>query len=458
MPLVNFAARRPGLLAALTLLLCANAFAQSNNNPSLERQIDEAFRQVLEQPQNLPLWSAYSRLLISQGNYEGGIAALERLLLEPDPSPSLRVDIGVLYYRLASYAQAEAMLRSALADGRLPADQRGLAEALIADIAKRSQPSQLSGAATFGLRHQSNPMFRTDSAQITSGNVLVPTPANQGPESNTDANLGLSLRHFYDLERQNSAAILSTFGAYLSKYASSGGSQIVANPTRPYDLTVLDFSTGVQFKPLPADWQGLTIRPHVLWSNVTAQGKQYINSHGLGLDATWRFTERTLLDLTIDSQRRDFEARIDVPDAARLDGRLDSLRARLAHELGAGQTLSADYAFRRNRAGRDYYNSESHEITARYAVSYASPIAGGSNWTTTIYAGALRRSYGAPDPAVSTTTTRRDREMRVGVSQFVPLTPAWSLLFALEHARNSANLTNFSYKNTTLSSTVIRSF
>lgn len=458
MPLANFYIRRFRPFATIALIFCANAFAQSDANPSLERQSDEAFRQVLQQPQNLGLWSAYSRLLVEQGNYEGGIAALERLLLEPDASPSIRVDVGVLYYRLASYAQAEAMLRSALDDPRLPADQRALANSLLADIAKRSQVSQLSGAATFGLRHQSNPMFRTDSAQVTAGGALVATPANQGAEAATDASLGLRLRHFYDLEAQNSAAILSNFGAYLSKYTSSGGREIVANPTRPYDLTVLDFSTGLQFKPLPADWQGLTIRPHVLWSNVTAQGKQYINSQGLGLDATWRFTERTLLDLTVDSQRRDFADRIDVPAAAQLDGRADSLRLRLAHELAAGQTVSADYALRRNRAGRDFYNSESHEVRVSYAVSYASPIAGGNAWTTSVYAGALRRSYGAPDPAVSAAITRKDSEARVGINHFVPLTPAWSLLFGLEHARNRANFTNFNYKNTTLSGTVIRSF
>lgn len=458
MPLAHFYARCFGLPAALLLLLCAPASAQSDNRQSLERQSDEAFRQVLQEPQNLGLWSAYSRLLIQQGNYEGGIAALERLMLEPDASPSIRVDVGVLYYRLASYAQAEAVLRSALDDPRLPADQRALATALIADIAKRSQLSQFSGAATFGLRHQSNPMFRTDSAQVTAGGALVATPPNQNPDSGTDVNLGVRLRHFYDLEAQNSAGILSNFGAYLSKYTSSGGRDIVANPTRPYDLTVLDFSTGVQFKPLPAAWQGLTIRPHVLWSNVTAQGKQYTSSHGLGLDATWRFTEQTLVDVTIDSQQRDFAARIDVPDAARLDGRVDSLRARLAHELAPGHTLSADYAQRRNRAGRDFYNSESHEVRVTYAVSYASPIAGGQPWTTSVYAGALRRNYDAPEPAVSATVTRRDRESRVGINHFVPVTPVWSLLFALEHARNSANFTNFNYKNTTLSSTVIRSF
>jgi hypothetical protein len=178
----------------------------------------------------------------------------------------------------------------------------------------------------------------------------------------------------------------------------------------------------------------------------------------VGLDATWRPSEFTLVDFTLDSQRRTFANRIDITAADLLNGRLNSLRARVVHELAAGHTLSGDYAVRTNRTGRDFYNYDSQEVRVTYAVSYASPMASGGRWTTSVYAGALRRSYGAPDPAVSATQKREDNESRVGVNQLVPITPVWSLLFGLEQARNSANFANFNYKNTTLSGTVIRSF
>ena len=60
------------LSALCALFACANAAAQSDAAIALERQSDEAFRQVLQQPQNLALWSVYAELLIKQGNYEGG--------------------------------------------------------------------------------------------------------------------------------------------------------------------------------------------------------------------------------------------------------------------------------------------------------------------------------------------------------------------------------------------------
>lgn len=440
----------------LALFGCVHAAAQTDAAQTLERQSDEAFRQVLQQPGNLPLWSTYARLLVEQGNYEGGIASLERLLLEPGASPSLRVEIGVLYYRLDSYVQAEVMLRRALEDSRLPGDQRALANALIADIVKRTQISQLSGVVTFGLRHQSNPMYRSDSPLVVAGGVAVPN--TQKPESNSDASLGLRLRHLYDLQKQNSAAIVSTFGAALTGYSSSAGSRVVAAPTKPYDLAVVDFSTGLQFKPLPVDLSSLTLRPHVLWTNVLAQGKQYFDSYGVGLDANWLVSERTFVDVTVDRQKRSFSSRIDVPTANLLGGHLDSLRARWAHELLAGHVVSTDYVMRRNRTGRDFYNSDSHEVQLTYSVSYASPFAGGGDWTTSVYGSALRRTYGGVEPAVSATVKRRDSESRIGISHRIPVTPVWSVALVLEQARNNASLANFNYKNTTLSGTVIRSF
>ena len=62
---------------------------------------------------------------------------------------------------------------------------------------------------------------------------------------------GMSLQHVYDLDRQNSAAIASTFGAYLVDYRSASGRQLQASPTKPYDLVLVDVTTGLRFKPAP---------------------------------------------------------------------------------------------------------------------------------------------------------------------------------------------------------------
>jgi tetratricopeptide (TPR) repeat protein len=211
----KYKAQRLKLAGIAGLVMCANAAAQTAATVPLDRQTEEVFRQVFQQPQDLSLWSKYAQLLVQAGNYEGGIAALERLLLNPDASPDIRVDIAALYFRLESYAMSEAMLNQALADGRLQGEKRAFAQSLLAAVAKRNQRSQFSGSVSFGLRHQTNPMYRTGSAQVLSAGVLGPLPANQQPQSDNDVSVGLRIQHAYDLEKQNSAAIVSGAGAYL---------------------------------------------------------------------------------------------------------------------------------------------------------------------------------------------------------------------------------------------------
>jgi tetratricopeptide (TPR) repeat protein len=446
------------LLGVLMGLSCAAAGAQTDASAQLERQSDEAFRQVLQQPQDLGLWSSYGRLLVQAGNYEGGIAALERLLLNPDAPPELRVEIAALYFRLGSYAMAESLLRIALADPRLQADQRAFADALLADVLKRNQRSQFSGVATIGLRHQSNPTYGTDSPLVLSGGVLAPLPSGQSRASDNDVNLGLRVQHAYDLDQQNSAAIASTFAAYVVDYRSSTGSQLQAAPTKPYDLLLLDFTTGLRFKPAPGKLPGLTLRPHLILTDLVAQRHQYLRNQGVGLDVSWQIDERTSLEVTLDAQDRTFANRIDITNADLLGGRLYGVRARVSRELGGGQYLSGEYAFRRNRTQRDFYDYDSHEARVTYSVAYASPMKTAGYWTTAVWLGALRRSYGAPDPTVTATQTREDREWRFGVSQTMPFSPVWSLVLSADQSRNNANLPNFRYKNTSLSGAVVRSF
>ena len=449
---------RLGWGGTLALAFCTSAIAQTAAQALMERQSQDAFRQLLDQPEDLSLWSNYAQLLVKAGNYEGGIAAMERLLLDPGTGPGVRLEVAALYFRLGSYAMAETMVRTALADSRLQGEQRALAVALLADAMKRNQRSQLSGSFAFGLRHQTNPTYRTDRSEVFSAGVLGPLADSQRPDADNDINLGLRIQHLYDLDLQNSASIASTFGAALVDYRSSSGRRLEAGLNRPHDLQVLDFTTGLQFKPFPGSVSGLTLRPHILLSSLVAQRHQFMRSHGVGLDLAWRPNERTLLEMTLDGQDRDFANRVDITDANLLEGRLYGLRARVSREVVPGQVVTGEVVLRRNRTERDFYDYDSQEVRITYAVSYASPIAKGGWWTTAFWLGALRRSYDAPYTAVSAIETRKDRELRFGVSHTMPITPAWSLMFMADHSRNSAKLPNYRYKNTSVSGAVVRTF
>ena len=442
----------------LSALAGVGASAQTDGSTVLERQTNEAFQRVMQQPENSSLWTNYARLLIQAGNYEGGIAALERQLQDPASGPEVRVDLAVLYYRLGSYAMAETLAREALADQRLQGSNREFTQKLLSDVTRRNQRSQFSGSVVLGLRHQSNPLYRTDDTSVYASGALVPVTAGQTPQSDKDASLGARLRHVYDLELQNSATIVSNLSAFTVKYRSPSSGQLQATPTRAYDLVGYEFDTGVEFKPASDTLNGLTLRPYVKVADLRAQKEAYLSAAGGGLEAILRADEFTLYEVGFDAQRRNFADRIDNPNAAQLDGTLYTLRARIGREIASGQALSGDYVYRRNSSGSSLYDFSSHELRGTYSITYASLFANGQPWTTTAWAGATRRDYGAADATVLAGTTRADREWRLGLSQTIPLAQAWAFVLSVENARNDANLPNYKYRNTSVSGSVILNF
>ena len=417
----------------------------------LDRQVDEAFRQVLGAPGDMGAGMRYAQLLVQAGNYEGGIAAMERLLLDPAAPASIRLELAVLYYRLGSYAMSESLLRQALDEGRLAGEQRTLAENLLRDVTKRGKVSQLDGLLMLGARVQTNPAGRTSQRTVLAAGLPVPVADAYQPKSDTDLQMTLRLDHRYDLGTQNEAAVVSSLVAQVIDFSSSSGSQLRVNQVQPYNLALAEVTSGIRFKPLPANIQGLALRPHLILGTLSAQGHRYLSNHGVGLDAEYRIDERTLVDGGYEYRDYSYASRIDVPDAKVLGGPDNLLRVRLSRELGPGRVLAGELRGRFHRTDRAYYDYDGYEMRLAYSASYASPLTqGGGYWTTTVWGSVQRRSYDAADPAVDPSRPRRDTEWRIGVGNVFPLADAWSLLLQLEHMKTSANLPNYRNRNTSL--------
>lgn len=438
-------------LAAFGTLAPVAAFALSPSNVPLERQVDEAFRQVIEAPGDMTSGMRYAQLLVQAGNYEGGIAALERLLLTPDAPPTVRLELAVLYFRLGSYSMSETLLRAALDDARLAAEQRTLAEQLLRDAVKRNQVSRLDGLITIGVRTQTNPSARSHRSSVLSEGNDVLLDSAYKPKSDTDLQLGLRLDHRYDLGAQNEASIVSSLAIQTIHYRSSSGSELEPNQTAPYNFALAEITSGIRFKPTQ-NVPGLFVRPHLIAAILSAQGHEYLRNAGAGLDLEYNLNGRTRFDAGYEYRDFRYANRVDVPDAKLLGGPDQLVRVRLTHELAPGRLISGEWRSRFHRTDRAYYDYDSHEARVAYSASYASPLAAlDGYWTTTVWGGVQRRSYDGADPAIDPHRTRRDDEWRVGISTTVPLSPSWSVSVQLEHLRSDANLPNYDNKNTALS-------
>lgn len=442
-------------------LFGTQASAQQAPTPNTSAQINEAFTEVLRNPANLTVGQKYARLLVESGNFEGGIAALERLLLDPAADPTVRLELAVLYYRVGSYAAAESYARAALADPRLSGAVRKDAERLLKDLEGRNAKGvRFSGNISTGLRFQSNPTAAAQSGEQSQLGVRVPVPSDSRRKSDADMFVSANVRQELDLETQNSATLVSTGNLFANRYRRAAHYDTDTAKTDPQDVAVLNATSGIQFQPDSAGAPNLTLRPFVAAGDLVLDGRQYMGSLGGGLDGDLRLNGgATLLGGTYDIRRTMYAQRADISESRSQSGYEQFLELRATQEVASLQLVSASVTLRDHNAGRDYFAYEGIDGRLSYALRYVDPLLGGGGlWGASVYLAPALRRYGGPDAAVNSATTREDVEWRFGATQMFPINDWGSLMLAVEYVTVDSNLPNYSYNNLTGMSSFIWSF
>jgi tetratricopeptide (TPR) repeat protein len=200
-----------GALAG-ALGLCSEAWAQGaapGTDPQLLNQFDQAFKSMLANPADLDITFRYAELAIQIGDFEAAISALERMLLFNPDLPRVRLELGVLYFRLGSYAVARSYLQRATEGENVPDDVRARVAVYLAEIDRRLSPHQFAGSLYGGLRYQTNANAGPERAAVS---VLgLPFDLDNRFQMKNDWNVFLSgsLRHTYDPQLQSGDVLVT---------------------------------------------------------------------------------------------------------------------------------------------------------------------------------------------------------------------------------------------------------
>jgi Tetratricopeptide repeat len=266
------------------------AFAQSQTpgatpaaaTGDVERQYDAAFQEMLAQPANLDVLFKFASIASQTGDLEGAVSALERMLLVNPDLPRVRLELGVLYYRLGSYEVARTYFESALKSPNLPTEVRTRAEKFMADVANKEQPSHFSGDLFLGWRYQSNANLGPATnnillfGQIASLNQAAVGTSDWGAVSSAQ------IRHTYDLGRQDKSAIETQFSAYVNR-------QFTANVA---NVTLLDLTSGPRFQIFSGTFEDVTVKPFFSGGYIWVNDAPYYGSYGGGLETGILLSDR----------------------------------------------------------------------------------------------------------------------------------------------------------------------
>src|SRR5262249_16375199 len=276
-------------LLGLQLIAAADSrqvYAQTTPAPAaageLEREYDAAFQEMLKKPADLDVLFKFARIPAKTGDLEGAISALERMLLINGDLPRVRLELGVLYYRLGSYEVARTYLESALKSPNLPPDVRSRAEQFMAQVQAQQKTSQFSAEAFFGWRYQSNANLGPGTSNVR----LFGQPANLNQQSLGQADWGvvssLQVRHRYDLGLQDKSAIETLFTAYANRQFQVSAANV----------SLLDLTSGPRFQVFNGIFEDVTLKPFGALGYIWVNDTPYYGSYGAGLEGSILLSDR----------------------------------------------------------------------------------------------------------------------------------------------------------------------
>ena len=417
------------------------AAAQAPAPPSseLKKQYDQAFQETLDKPGDLDVLFRYATLATQVGDLEGAISALERMLLINPDLPRVRLELGVLYYRLGSYEAARTYFDTALQSPSVPAEVRAKAEQYLTEIASKSRVSTFSGEVFLGWRYQSN----ANLGPATSRVLLFGQAANLNQAGLGTPDWGavgsIQLRHTYDFGNQDKSQLETLFTAY-------GNRQFQLSAA---NVSLVNLTSGPRFQVLPGVVEDFTLKPFVTGGYIWVADTPYYGSWGGGLESN-ALLANGLRNISIATfLRQNNQDTSYLPTNSQYRGNSMTLNTAFQYELtpivmifatGSAQRFDADIA--------PWQSYNLFGVGGGMAFRFPDPLfKSGLPWTINLSVSEQWWTYDQPDPVVDPNTFRYQNDTILNIVLTVPFDDRTT--FSLSGGRfvRAATVPNYEFTN-----------
>jgi len=426
---------------AVTLGAAAPVLAQGarpGTDPQLLNQFDQTFKAMLANPADLDVTFRYAELAIQVGDFEAAISALERMLLFNPDLPRVRLELGVLYFRLGSYAVARSYLQRATEGASVPDDVRSRVAIYLAEIDKRMSPHQFAGSIYGGVRYQTNANAGPERAAVT---VLgLPFNLDGRFTQKNDRNLFLSgsLRHTYDPQLQSGDVMVTEATVYGAKQDEQD----------QLNLLFIEITSGPRGQFFSEHLEGVTYRPYVLVNYVGLEDTSYFYAPGAGLNFTKQFTPALIGEVNFQAKDKTYYDTARRPTSSLQDGPEYEARIDVRYQLTNDVALSGGVFYKAESADASFNSNDEVGVTAGIVHVYAAPFTlTAQDWTSSLSGTWRETNYHQPDIAVDPNDDRHDQEWLATFLTSVPVTPDWSVIGTLQRTVVESNFKNFTYTN-----------
>ena len=397
------------IMMAFLLLGAATSSAQSApTDVDLHAEADALFKRMLVKPNDLDTAFRFSEIETKLGDYEAAIGALERMLFYNPNLPRVKLELGLLYFRLRSYEMARSYFTAAIAAPDTPQDVRDQVAKFLTAIDRGVSDNQFSVFAQIGMRHQSNANAGPDSQVVRAlgQDAVLSSQFKRAPDWNA---FGIvTAHHFYDFDNQRGDGWESDLTTYYARQFK----------VHRLDLGLLELTTGPRLAL--GTGTGASIHPYVLANYVTLGDRPYLGTLGAGLSTRFQLPFGITLDPGVEYRDRNYRNSTNYENATLQDGHqfIGYLTGSGPLPILAGLSWQGRLAAAKDTASyRPYaYDDFSAEFSLPYSFTAPAFAQTERAWTVAPFLGFSFTPYDQPDPVVDPSVTRLDRQWRAGAT------------------------------------------
>ncbi len=420
------------------------ARAQSNTAAAAAARNPEyqaLFKRMYADPSNLDVSFQFAELAARLGDYEAAIGALERMLFYNPNLPRVKLELGVLYYRIGGYQVSRSYFEQAIATPGAPPDVQTRVNEFLGEIDKHLTPHKFGAFVHAGMRHQTN-------ANAGPGGLVVRALGQDATLSNESAraadwNTFIVGGVTYSYEVNSSLAAEASLVGYYAKQEKLSR----------FDLGLAEIQAGPRFAVpfLPSG----SMKLYGIGTVALLAEDPYYSGPGAGVSTRFAIDGFARFEPSYEYRDREYKNSGFYPTASQLTGNLQSLALAADGTLFGVLPWSARAAADWNRTDRPENNFNSYDrILADVGFPISFTLPWGQETRQMVFtpsAGVSRTRYLEPNILVDPNIARLDKEWHASASLDVQLYDRFGLRGQVYYTRTSSSLPNFTMDNLSFS-------
>jgi hypothetical protein len=401
--------------------------------PVVQLDYDALFQQMYRSPSNLDVSFKFAEQAVSRGDFEAAIGALERMLFFNPDLPRVKLELGVLYFKLGSYELARGYFQEALKSPAAPDEIRGQVEAYLAEIDRRLAKYEYNVFFHGGLRYQTNANIGPDGLAVRALGQDAVLDNKFGRKPDWNSFQVLAANYAYKTSTRGDALEASFFGLNSRQFTLD-----------QFNLGVVEFLAG----PRIALGQNASFKFYGIGDQVWLGDAPYFGAAGAGLSARSAIGSIGQIEGYVEARYRNFSDSLNYPTASQQTGTLLTSAVTTDFILMPQLHLATRAGYDENRAIFDYNSYRRYSLDVALPFEFPVSVFGTSHQLVIApTVGYSWANYIAPNAIIDPLTIRRDREQRYGAILDAQLVNNVGIRTQIQYSKIDSSLPNFTTSN-----------